>query len=110
MSCLFCKIINKEIPSSIQYEDDDFVAFNDINPKAKAHILLVPKRHIHSVAALKDSDEELIGTMVMAAKKVASDAGLESYRLVFNSGRDAGQEVDHLHLHILGGNKLGPIA
>lgn len=110
MSCLFCKIASKEIPSKIRFEDDDFIAFDDINPKAKTHILLVPKRHIHSVAAIEDSDQDLIGKMILTAKKVADDAGLNSFRLVFNSGRDAGQEVDHIHLHILGGNKLGDIA
>ena len=110
MSCLFCKIVSKEIPSKIRFEDKDFVAFDDIKPKAKIHILLVPKRHIHSVAALEDSDQDLIGKMIMTAKKVACDAKLDSFRLVFNSGRDAGQEVDHIHLHILGGNKLGDIA
>jgi len=108
--CIFCKIAEKQIPATIRYEDDDFVAFDDIKPKAKTHILLIPKRHIHSVAALEESDEALMGKMIMTAKKVAIEAGLDSFRLVFNSGNDAGAEVDHIHLHILGGNKLGDIA
>lgn len=108
--CLFCKIGAKEVPAKVRYEDDDFIAFDDINPKAKIHVLLIPKRHIHSLAALEDSDQDLIGKLMFTAKKVAKEAGLDSFRLVFNSGRDAGQAVDHLHLHILGGNKLGDIA
>lgn len=109
--CLFCKIINKEIPAAIRYEDDRFMAFDDINPKAKVHILLIPKKHISSIAALDESDSSLIGQMVLLAKKIAEDSGIaEGFRLVFNSGADSGQEVDHLHMHILGGNRLGPIA
>lgn len=109
-NCLFCKIINKEIPSEIRYEDDVFLAFNDINPKAKTHILLVTKKHIASISELKDSDQELMGKMILKARDIAKKACLDSFRLVFNSGRDSGQEIDHLHLHILGGNKLGDIA
>ena len=108
--CLFCKIINKEIPAKIRFEDNDFIAFDDIKPKAKTHILLLPKKHLHSVAALEESDAELMGKMILTAKKIAQESGLDSFRLVFNSGRDAGQEVDHIHLHVLGGNKLGDIA
>jgi histidine triad (HIT) family protein len=108
--CLFCKIIDRKIPAKIRYVDDDFMAFDDIKPKAKTHILLVPKLHIHSIAAIEGSDETLMGKMIMTAKKVAIKAGLDSFRLVFNSGADAGAEVDHVHMHILGGNKLGDIA
>lgn len=108
--CLFCKIIRKEIPAKIRFENDEFFAFNDIRPKADTHILVVPKKHVHSVAALEIKDERMIGRLIMTVNKIAKDAKLKSYRLVFNSGPDAGQEVDHLHAHILGGNKLGPIA
>ena len=108
--CLFCKIAQKEIPAKIRFENNDFIAFLDINPKAKTHILLIPKRHIHSIKALDDSDADLMGKMIIEARNVAKEANLSSYRVVFNSGRDAGQAVDHLHLHILGGNKLGDIA
>lgn len=110
-NCIFCQIANHKIPAKIKYEDEDFVAFDDIHPKAKVHILLIPKRHIHSVDALTDQDEELIGKMILTAKKVAEEAGIgHNFRLVTNSGPDAGQAVDHLHFHILGGNKLGDIA
>lgn len=109
-TCLFCKIIEKEISSKIRFENDEFIAFDDINPKAKTHILLVPKRHIQSVVTLEESDYEMIGKLVLTAQAVAKTAGLQSYRLVFNSGSEAGQAVDHIHLHILGGNKLGNIA
>lgn len=111
MDCLFCKIIEHKIPAGTRFENDDFIAFDDINPKAATHILLLPKRHIHSVASLEDSDADLIAKMIFRARDIAKEAGIgESFRLVFNSGRDAGQEVDHIHLHILGGNKLGHIA
>ena len=112
MECLFCKIANRDIPSTVRYEDDDFFAFDDINPKAKIHILLIPKRHIPSVAALNDTDADLVAKMTLVARDIAKKEGIDKtgYRLVFNSGTDAGQEVDHIHLHILGGNKLGPIA
>jgi histidine triad (HIT) family protein len=108
--CLFCQIANHQISSKTRFENEGFIAFDDINPKAKIHVLVIPKKHISSVAALDDSDSIMIGRLVMTAKEIASDAGLESFRLVFNSGLDAGQEVDHIHLHILGGNKLGTIA
>lgn len=110
MSCIFCKIIKKELPSNIIFENEDFIAFNDISPKANTHILLVPKRHIASIIELPESDAEMMGKMIITAKKIATNAGLSSYRLVFNSGPDAGQEVPHLHLHLLGGNELGSIA
>jgi histidine triad (HIT) family protein len=110
MDCLFCKIAQGEIPAKKRFENNEFFAFDDINPKATTHILLIPKKHVASVAALEESDEQMIGKLIMAARQIAKDVQLESYRLVFNSGKDAGQEVDHIHLHILGGNKLGPIA
>lgn len=110
MSCLFCKIGTREIPAKVRFENDDFMAFDDINPKAKTHILLIPKRHIHSIKALSNSDANLMGEMLIRARDVAKKAKLNSFRIVFNSGLDAGQAVDHLHLHILGGNKLGNIA
>lgn len=112
MECLFCSIAKHEIPAKIQFEDDNFIAFDDIHPQAKTHILLIPKKHINSVAALVDSDLDMIAKMILAARDLAKDKGLDKsgYRLVFNSGTDAGQEVDHIHLHILGGNQLGHIA
>ncbi|MDO8444089.1 MAG: HIT domain-containing protein [bacterium] len=108
MSCLFCQIAAHEIHSKIKYEDDDFIAFDDIHPKAKIHILLIPKKHIHSVAALEDSDVNLVGKLILKARDIAKEQGIDlsGFRLVFNSGPDAGQIVDHLHLHIIGGEKL----
>ena len=110
MEDIFCKIVKREIPAKIRYEDEEFISFDDINPKAKIHILLITKKHIPSVAALEDDDAPLIAKMIILAKKIATEAGMESYRLVFNSGKDSGQEVDHIHLHILGGNRLGNMA
>lgn len=109
---LFCKIASHEIPAEIRFEDDRFIAFDDINPQAKIHILVIPKRHVSSVATLSNEDKELIADLIFTAKKIALDLGLDKtgYRLVFNSGPDAGQAVDHIHLHILGGSKLDRIA
>lgn len=109
MDCLFCKIINKEIPSQIVYEDDDILAFNDIAPKAPVHVLIIPKKHIDSLAKVEESDSELMGKIHMVINKIAREKGiLESgYRVVINCGEDGGQEVQHLHFHLLGGKKLG---
>lgn len=108
--CLFCKIVDKKIPAKIRYEDEHFLAFDDINSKAKTHILLIPKRHIASMFDIKDSDQELMGEIMIRARDIAKNTGLSSFRLVINSGEEAGQEVKHIHAHILGGNKLGDIA
>ncbi len=108
MDCLFCKIINKEIPSQIVYEDNDILAFNDIAPKAPVHILIIPKKHISSHAELGEFDAELMGKIHMVINKIAREKGiLESgYRVIINCGEDGGQEVKHLHFHLLGGKKL----
>ena len=107
--CVFCKIISEFEPGKFRYQDEDVVAFDDINPKAKVHVLIVPKKHIHSVAQLPEDGGVVTGKMIMAAQKIAKEMGVDKsgYRLVFNSGRDAGAEVDHIHLHLLGGEKLG---
>ncbi len=105
-NCIFCQIASKKIPANIQYEDNDVVAFDDINPKAEIHILIVPKKHIESVATMEKKDIELIGKMVWAAKKVAEEKHLEGYKLIFNVGRAGGQIVDHVHLHLLGGHNF----
>lgn len=107
--CIFCQIANREMPSDVVYEDKLVTAFKDINPKAPVHILVVPKKHIDTIDHLKPEDEKLVGHMIMAAQKIAreqeiSDSG---YRLVFNVKHHGGQVVDHIHLHILGGKKLG---
>ncbi len=106
--CLFCKIIAGEIPGSIVYQDDRVVAFNDINPQAPMHVLIVPKRHIPSLNDLKPADDALIGEMVRRAGLVAKEKGYDSrgYRTLFNTNREAGQTVFHVHLHLLAGRPL----
>ncbi len=101
--CLFCKIINKEIPSEIIYEDDDIIAFSDINPKAKTHILIVPKKHIDTIKDLKEdeADEVLVGKMVLIARNIAKEKNLDGYQLLFNVGESAGQIIFHIHLHLM---------
>ena len=107
--CLFCKILKKDIPSRAVYEDDKVYAFDDINPQAPVHVLIIPKKHIVSVNELAEKDCALLGAMFLAAKKIAGDRGVlqNGYRTVFNVGPDAGMAVAHLHLHVLGGRKLG---
>lgn len=111
MDCLFCKIANKEITSEMVFEDDIALAFNDINPKAPVHILIIPKKHIQSVNDLELEDREIMGHLFWVARNIAKEKGVSEsgYRLSINVGRDAGQEVDHLHLHLLGGRKI-PLA
>jgi|SRR3989339_949250 len=106
--CIFCKIAQKEIPTELLYEDEDVIAFNDIAPKSPVHILIVPKKHIDSVNNLEEENKELLGKLVLVAKDIAKEKGISGtgYRLIFNTGRDAGQTVDHIHLHLMGGEKL----
>lgn len=107
--CIFCKIANKEINSDFVYEDDEIIAFKDINPQAPIHILVIPKKHIESIIDLTDEDEMLVGKMYTAVRKIAKKINIEEsgFRLIVNCGKDAGQEVPHLHFHILAGKKLG---
>ena len=106
--CLFCKIIKGEIPSEKVYEDEEILAFRDIHPKAPVHILVIPKKHIASAKEIEIEDEALIGKIYTAIKKIAQKEGLQNgYRIVNNCGEDGGQEVMHLHFHLLGGKKLG---
>jgi histidine triad (HIT) family protein len=106
--CLFCKIVNREIPGSIVYEDDRVLAFNDINPQAPTHILLIPKRHIASLNEITADDDAIVGEIVRRAAAIAKAKGLssEGYRTVFNTNRHAGQTVFHIHLHLLGGRPM----
>jgi len=106
--CIFCKIINKEISSEILYEDERSIVIKDIDPKAPVHLLIIPKKHIESINQLEDKDKDLISEMLIIAKGIAKDQGISEngYRLVINTGKNAGQTVDHLHLHLLGGEKL----
>lgn len=106
--CLFCKIIKRELPSEIVYEDDDVLAFRDIKPQAPVHVLIIPKRHIASLDDLTEEDENAMGRAMLVASKLARDLGIsEGYRVVTNCGEDAGQSVFHIHMHLLGGRSLG---
>jgi histidine triad (HIT) family protein len=109
-NCLFCKIVEGDIPSKKVYEDDEFVAFHDISPAAPVHLLLVPKRHIVSMQDVQESDAPWLGRMMVLANKLAQQNGCRpgpegGFRLVANTGADGGQEIGHLHLHILGGER-----
>ena len=108
MDCLFCKIANGTIPAGIVFEDKEIMAFRDINPQAPTHVLIIPKRHIATLNDINEQDQQLLGRMIVAAKKIAFEEGLTDagYRLVFNVNSDGGQEVDHIHLHILGGRQM----
>ncbi len=106
MACLFCRIVEGEIPSEKVYEDDDVLVIKDIGPQAPTHLLCLPKRHLASLEEL--DDERLAGKLLCAAARVAGAAGLTGgWRLIGNTGADGGQEVPHLHLHVLGGRPLG---
>ncbi|MGQ4647494.1 HIT domain-containing protein [Lyngbya aestuarii] len=104
---IFSKIIRKEIPADIVYEDDLVLAFKDIAPQAPVHILLIPKKPLPQLATAESEDHALMGHLLLTAKRIAQQAGLSNgYRLVINNGSDGGQTVDHLHLHILGGRQM----
>lgn len=107
--CIFCKIIKGEIPSNKVYEDDEILAFHDINPAAPIHILVIPKKHISMLTDLKEEDERLIGKIYITINKIAEKEGFKEagYRVIANCGKDSGQEVMHIHFHILGGKVLG---
>ena len=105
--CVFCKIINKEIDSSIVFEDDDVLAINDINPLAPVHILLMPKKHIANLDDMQESDQGLLGYRQFRAREIARQVGLDgNFRLMTNCGEKAGQRVFHLHYHLLGGKDM----
>lgn len=110
--CIFCKIINKDIPARIIYEDEDILAFDDINPVAPVHVLLIPKKHISDLSMLQPQDAELIGKLHLVAVKLAEDLGVagEGYRIINNCKEHGGQVVFHLHFHLVGGRKLGSFA
>lgn len=103
MDCVFCKIINKQIPAEVVLEKDRIIAFKDIRPSAPVHYLVVPKEHIQSIIHLEKNHREIAAEVVFAAKELAEKLGLKGYKLVFNVGREGGQLIDHLHLHLLGG-------
>ena len=107
--CIFCKIIKGEVPSQKVYEDDEILAFNDINPVTPIHILVIPKKHITSLAHIEKEDEEIIGKIYGVINKISEEKGFkkDGYRVVCNCGENGGQVVKHLHFHILAGKKLG---
>ncbi len=106
--CLFCKIAAGEIPSNKVYEDEEILAFRDINPQAPTHILIIPKKHIASLAEVSEEDAALLGRMQLLARKLAEEEGVavSGFRVISNSGPDSGQEVAHLHYHLMGGRDL----
>jgi histidine triad (HIT) family protein len=108
MSCLFCRVINGEVPSRKVYEDDAIVAFHDINPQAPVHVLVVPRKHVPTLNDLAPEDSALVGDMMRRAAAIAKDLGIDArgYRTVFNCNREAGQSVYHIHLHLLGGRAM----
>jgi histidine triad (HIT) family protein len=108
MSCLFCKIVAGEIPASKVYEDDEVIAFDDINPQAPTHVLVVPRRHVATLNDLAVSEDALVGTLVRRAAAIAKERGIADggYRTVFNCNAAAGQTVFHIHLHLIGGRSM----
>ena len=111
MSTIFSKIINGEVPADIVYRDELVTCFRDINPVAPTHVLIIPNREIATVNDFEDADEHLIGHMVLVARRIAREEGVaeSGYRLIFNCNRDGGQEVMHVHLHLMGGRRMGPM-
>jgi len=108
MDCLFCKIINREIPADIVYEDDQVLAFNDIDPKAPTHLLVIPKKHIATLNDLTEEDQIVVGRLSLTAAKIAKDKGFadDGYRVVMNCNEDGGQTVYHIHMHVMGGRRF----
>jgi histidine triad (HIT) family protein len=108
MECIFCKIIKKEINANILYEDDEIIAFDDVNPKAPVHILIIPKKHIATLNDIHQDDTLLAGKLMKKASDIASDLNIAEagYRVVMNCNKEGGQEIYHIHLHLLGGKLL----
>ena len=106
--CIFCRIANKKIPAKVVFEDTETIAFEDLKPQAPVHILVIPKAHIEKLSDIDERNSGLVGKLVIAANRIASSKGVaeSGYRTVINCNRDAGQEVFHLHLHLLGGRKF----
>ena len=107
--CIFCRIADHDIPGSIEYEDEQIIAFRDLTPLAPVHVLIIPKKHIQSMASLEAEDEALMGHLMLSISRLAKQLGLEEngYRVVSNCGRDGCQTVPHIHFHLLGGRILG---
>lgn len=106
-TCLFCKIVRREIPATLLFENDLVLAFNDVSPQAPRHVLVIPKRHVASLDELTDAQSDLAAALLLGAQRVAREQGLsEGYRTVINTGGNAGQSVAHIHAHVLGGRRL----
>lgn len=107
--CIFCKIVNKAIPAKLEHEDKDVIAFNDITPQAPVHLIVIPKKHIERISDLKDTDCGLVAKMISAGNRIAKMKGVfrSGYRFVMNCNADAGQAVFHIHMHVMGGRKMG---
>jgi histidine triad (HIT) family protein len=106
--CIFCKIIKKEIPASIVFEDEKMICFNDINPQAPTHILLIPREHFASLNDIPEEKKNILSHLLLKARQIAEEKGIaeKGYRIVLNTERDSGQEVFHIHLHLLGGRRM----
>jgi histidine triad (HIT) family protein len=106
--CIFCKIVNKEIPAKVVYEDDRILAFDDINPQAPVHVLLIPKEHFASLNDIPEEKKDLLGHILSKARQVALEKEVKEsgYRIVLNTGRDSGQDVFHIHFHVFGGRRM----
>jgi len=109
--CVFCKIVKGELPARVVYEDELVMAFHDINPQAPVHVLVIPKEHIPTLNDLEERHRELVGHIFLVIRKIARELGIDQsgYRVLVNCNRDGGQEVYHLHFHLLGGKPLGPM-
>ena len=107
-SCIFCKIINKEIPASMVFEDEKMIAFNDINPQAPVHILLIPREHFSSLNEIPEEKKNILSHLLLKARQIAQEKEIaeKGYRIVLNTARDSGQEVFHIHFHLLGGKRM----
>jgi histidine triad (HIT) family protein len=106
--CFFCKFVSKQIPTRVVFEDDSCLAFEDINPKAPVHVLIIPKKHIDSINEMSEVDEKALGHLTFVARQIARQKGIDQsgYRAVMNTGPDAGQSVFHVHLHLMGGRPM----
>jgi len=108
MQCIFCAIAENKIPTKIVYEDTEIIAFHDINPQAPIHVLVIPRKHIEKVSEATEADQELLGKIILVGNQIAKKLGIDEsgFRMVINNGRDGGQHVYHIHLHVLGGRKM----
>jgi len=106
--CIFCKIINREISASIVFEDERMIAFNDINPQSPIHVLLIPREHFASLKEIPDEKKDILSHLLLKARQIAQEKGIakKGYRIVLNTERDSGQEVFHIHFHLLGGRRM----